>query len=461
MKPSRYNTYISLEDGSYILFNELTGALLTVDQTTKDIIDTISEKWKEVAEGVLEVLTENGVVIEDNQDELLIIRYRYKSACYNPQKVSFVLAPTAKCNLSCCYCVQKVDESLRFKERQTATMSDSTVKGALSFLKNMTDTCNAQKLRVSFYGGEPLLAKPLMLLMFQDLAQWCEERSLTFETTISTNLTLLDQSFLDEIQRYAPVSFRTTLDGPEKIQNLYRHYKNGKGTYEHIVTNMGNLMDSGIRVRVQLNVNKYYRSMPQLFEDLKERGLTTIMIELYPLVDPFVTMQQAQKHYGILDKSFPLPESQFAVSFEEIPEARTFVYRAAFENGFKLPSTYLRGWSPCDGMRAYNFLVDPVGDVYKCVGSMLMKNLRVGHIHADGYFERYPFFHKWMDNDPTQIDKCQSCHHLPSCGGGCVVGRTLGNVPYLCEISHFPGEEFVKMYLKQDYPTQLQSLRIE
>ncbi len=462
MKPSRYNTYISLEDGSYLLHNKLTGALLTVDADSKETVDTISEREKEVPGEVLKTFIQNGVVVGDNEDELLKIRHRFKEVVYNPQLLAFSLAPTARCNLSCCYCVQRIDELLASKAHQTATMSDSTVKGVLCFVKNMTETCGVGTLPVSFYGGEPLMAKPLILHILQDLAQWCTERSINFETGFTTNLTLLDQSFLEDVQKYSLFYFRTTLDGPKEIHDQFRHYRNGEGTYEHVLTNIGTLLDAGIKVRIQININQHYRSMPELFDDLKERGLTNIVVEVYPLLDPLVASQEAQKLHGLLDKNFPVSKSQFAIPFEEIAEAKTYIYRAVFEKGFKLPPSNLRVWTPCDGAHAYHFLADPVGDVYKCVGGMSIKNFRVGHIHADGYFERYPFFYKWMDTaDPTQIEKCQSCLQLPSCGGGCIVGRTLGNVPCVCEISHFPGEEYVKMCLKQEYVELSQSLRID
>jgi radical SAM protein with 4Fe4S-binding SPASM domain len=199
--------------------------------------------------------------------------------------------------------------------------------------------------------------------------------------------------------------------------------------------------------------------MSELFDDLKERGLTNITIELYPLIDPMISALQAQKLYGILDEKFPSPESQFAITFDKIPEAKTFVLRAAFEKGFMLPPSQLGVWTPCDGAQAYHFLVDPFGDVYKCVGGMLMKSFCVGHIHEDGSLEKYPFFYKWMDIiDPTTIEKCQTCQLLPSCGGGCIVGRTVGNIPCVCEISHFPGEEYFRIYLKEKYPELKQVL---
>lgn len=452
MKPSFYNLFVPLDDGSYILLNRLTGALMTVDEETKKIIETIHQKEADIPDKTLHTLKEHGLILQDDEDEVSKFKYRCNEVCYNPQHLSFVFAPTARCNLSCCYCVQRVEESLIDTTTQTATMSESTVKGVLLFVKQMAKTCNAASLPISFHGGEPLMAKQVILHMVHDLNQWCTERSITFSTNFITNCTLFDQSFLDDLHGCTVRFVRTTLDGPEEIHNQYRHYKNGKGTYQQIVTNMAMLQDAGIKIRVQINVNRNYNQLPELFDDLKERGLTDIVIELYPILDPFVTTLEIQKLYKVLDESFPIPESTFAIPFNEVSETKEYVYRAACKKGFKLPSSPLRIWIPCEGARAYSFVVGPSGEVYKCEGSILMKNLRVGFIHEDGYFEKNPFFYQWMDTSSTTAEKCYACQILPSCGGGCIVARYMSNVPYICGISRFPGEEYMKMCLKQQYP---------
>ncbi len=460
MKPSRYNMYIPLEDGSYILFNSLGGALLTVDKTTKDIIDTISEKWKEVPEEKLNVLTQNGIVLHDNDDELLRIRYRYNEVRYNPHLITFMVVPTARCNLSCRYCFQKIDESRAEKNPHLATMSDSTVENVLCFIKNMTETCNANLAPVCFHGGEPLLAKNIILHMLKDLAQWCTEHSLDLSTSFYTNCTLFDQPFLDNLEGYTIDFVQTTLEGPEEIHDQFRHYKNGKGTYEDIVANMGMLLDAGVKVRAHININRYYERVLEMLDDFVERGLKDLIIEPFPLFDPLSTIPEVQKHYGVLDENFPVSESEYSVPFKETMEVRTHLYSAAFERGFQLPTSPLGVWTPCDGARAYHFAVGPAGEVYKCQGCILIDNLRVGQIHENGYFERYPLFYKWMDIDPTRMEECQSCYHLPSCGGGCIAARYLGNIPHFCEVSSFLGEEYLKMSVKRKYPELSQSLRI-
>ena len=456
MKPSYYNNYIPVGEGTEILYNTLSGAILVVDEETKKTIENIQKA--EIPEAILSNFKQYGVIVEDDEDELLKFREIYNAVRYDPQEVTFVLAPTATCNLACDYCIQRVDESLVGKTHQTVTMSDTVLRNTLLFVKHTTEHCSPKKLPLDFYGGEPLMEKKLLFYILDDLQQWSEERSLRFTPNLATNSTLVTSAFVDELSQYTIGFIRTTLDGPEEVNNQYRHYKNGKGTYEEIVTAIGLLLDTGYDVRVQINLNRQYKRLPELFDDLTERGLNKIKIRFYPIIDSFITIPEAQKHYGILDESFSLPESKIAIPYEEISRARDYAYWAAFNGGFKLPPPPLGIKSGlCRGAYCHSYLVDPSGDVYKCVGSMLIQSLRIGCIHEDGQLERYPFFYKWMDTDPTYIEKCSSCTLLPSCGGGCVVGRQVGKIPHFCEVSFFPGEEYIKLYIEQEHPEELGS----
>ena len=461
MKPSYYNNYIPLENGEYILYNTMSGAMLIIDEHTRHNIENIQQTEADLSGELLEQFKLNHLVVQDNENELTKIRDRYNAKRYNLQHVSFFLAPTAMCNLSCEYCWQRIDQSLIDKGSQTTTVSDPMLKNVLSFVKQRTDMCNARTLPITFLGGEPLMAKDLAFYILKDLNKWSEEHSINFKAGFYTNCTLFDQSFIDNLNEYTIFYVRTTLDGPQEIHDQYRHYKNGEGTYEHIVTNMGLILDAGIDVEIQVNINRHYKHAPELFDDLAERGLKKVLVTPYPVYDPPVVIQEVQKLHGIIDKSIPVPESSFAIPFAEVPEARLYVYKCAFERGFTLPQPSLGCLIPCQGANYYQYIVDPLGDVYKCVASMLLKFMRVGHIHENGRFERYPFLHEWMDTDPTYVEKCRSCKLLPSCGGGCVYGHKLIHVPYVCEVSPFYGEDYIKMYLKQKYADKLQSLKIE
>jgi uncharacterized protein len=452
VKPSYYNYYIPFE-GQYILYNTLSGAILVVDEETKTTIENIQKT--EIPEAFVNKLREHGLILEDNENELLKIRELYNELRYDLQRASFAVAPTARCNLACDYCIQRVDESLIGGSDMTVSMSESTLENALLFIKQTTEYCKRDTLSLAIYGGEPLMEQGLMFRILSDLQEWCDEHSLDLRTGISTNCTLVSQPFIDELNPYTIDFFRTTLDGPQEINDRYRHYKNGKGTYEEITAGMKLLMENGHDVRVEINANRQYKRLPELYDDLKERGLGKVKIRFHPIIDSFITIPEAQKLYGVLDESFPLPESQMAVPYKEISNVKDYFFRVAHEKGFDIPSPALGIQSAmCRGKSCYHYLVDPSGDVYGCVGSMFMRNLRIGHIHENGRFERYPFFYEWMDTDPTHKEKCSTCKLLPSCGGGCQMGVHAGKIPCFCEVSFFPGEEYIKAYVEDQRTEQ-------
>ena len=447
-----------MENGEYILYNTMSGAMLLVDEDTKNTIESIQET--DLPEDKLKDFRLNGVIIGDEENELLKFRDRFNARRYNQQDVSFYLAPVSSCNLSCEYCFQRAEESPTEEKMRIGVMSESMTKNVLTFVKRRTELCNANVLPLSFYGGEPLMTKELILYILKDLEQWSKEHSLEFYATTYSNCTLFDQSLIEEMRTHGMAGVRTTLDGPQEIHDQYRFFKNGKGTYEVVVTTIGELMDAGIDVEIQVNINRQYKHAPELFDDLAERGLKGIGVTSFPLYDPKVVFQQARKLYGHIPEDVPIPESRFAVPFWDIPEARLYVYKCAHERGFTLYPPNLGCLVPCHGVKYYHYVVDLFGYVYKCVASMLIKSMQIGQIHENGEFERFPFLFDWMNNDPSYLEKCESCKLLPTCAGGCVYGRKLIQLSHMCEVSQFYGEDYIKMYLKQKYPEKFKSLKI-
>ena len=461
VKPSRYNHYIPLEKGEYILVNTLSGDMLIIDEDTRSTIENIQQTEADLSGEILEQFKLNHLVVQDNENELLYVRDRYNAKCYNTQVLSFFLTPTANCNLSCPYCWQRIDTAFADKSAQTATMSASMVKGVLLFIKKRAEILNVKHMPIAFFGGEPLVEKELVLHMLEELAPFCEERSINMEVGLYTNCTLLDQPFIDNLNEYTVGYVRAGLDGPQHIHDQYRFFKDGKGTYDVVMKNIGELRDAGIKVIVQYNITRDYVHAPELFDDLTERGLKDVIVDCHRIYDPACVITEVKKAYGQLDESVSVPQSTFALPFEEVNKAKMYIYRCAFKKGFSLRPPKLGLFLPCRAAQYYEYIVDPLGYVYKCSTSMLIKDMRVGHIDEHGKFERFPFLHEWMNDNPTYFEECQACNLLPSCGGGCLLGRKLAQRPFLCEVSQFPEEDYIKMYLKQQYPEDFSSVSID
>jgi uncharacterized protein len=441
MKPSHYNNYIPLENGEYILYNTLSRAILIVDEEAKKGIQECTNEEEELPLEAVDYFRQCRVLVDDNENEVLMVRQRYSAKCYSERSLTFIVSPTALCNLSCCYCWQRAEGAMAQQSTLKTTMSQSTVKGVLQFIKSTSEELNARQVPIMFFGGEPLVARDLLVNIYQDLAAWCTEHAAGMSPKFSTNCTLFDEALIQELQTYCPIEFvRVPLDGPPEIHDQYRFFS---------------------QVEIQYNINPHYRYAPQLFDDLIERGLRDVTVNCHRLFDPSSFVLEVKKVLGLLEDTVCVPKSRILPPFGEVSRAKKFVYSWALKKGFKLHPPKFGLFLPCQGASYYMYVIDPRGEVYKCPTAMLTDSMEVGHIHENGTLEKYPFWYEWMDADPVNLSACQSCSFLPSCGGGCIYARKLVEQPYLCNISSLCGEDYIKMYLKQKYPDRLKFINID
>lgn len=461
MKSSQYNNYIPLENGQYILYNTLSRAIILVDEEIRKNIQECENPESNLPPEAVNYFTQLEIIVDDDKDEFSMVKQRYNAKCYSERSLNFIVSPTALCNLSCCYCWQRAKGSFTKQSTLKTTMSESTLKGVLQFIKQTTDELNATEIPLMFYGGEPLMAKDVLYEIYGNLAAWCTEHSITMNPKFSTNCTLFDESVIEKLLSYNSIDFvRVPLDGPEKIHDKYRHFANGKGTYHIIMKNIELLQDAGITVEIQYNINPHYEYAPQLFDDLIERGLNNITVNCHRLFDPLTFVLEVKEALDLLDEHVSVPKSKILPSFKECSKGKKFVYTWALKKGFELHRPKFGLFLPCKAASYYMYVIDPRGEVYKCPTAMLTESMEVGRIRKNGTLEKYPFWYEWMDINPTMFDECSVCSYLPSCGGGCIYARKLVEQPYLCGVSSLCGDDYIKMYLKQKYPEILDFIHI-
>lgn len=97
-----------------IIFNSLTTALAEVDKDYLDLLelsrfdyDTLPDTLKQFASA----LKQGGFVLDDEVDELKILKYVYNSNKYNRTGIGFTVAPTMHCNFACTYCYEQAGEN--------------------------------------------------------------------------------------------------------------------------------------------------------------------------------------------------------------------------------------------------------------------------------------------------------------------------------------------------------------
>ena len=434
MKSSRYNLFIPCKAGC-AAFNTLHGSVLFVDKEMKSVLET--QKFEELPEETVDTLKKTGFIIDDDFDEKQFLSYRMNSLIYSPHNASFSVLPTYSCNLRCPYCYEGSGEIHR--GTMTEEMTEKVIAGIKAHCVN-TGVCN---LGLTLYGGEPLLHKKASLQIVKELGGWAQQRGMQYFCSMITNGTLLTEEVLTEFLPFLKM-IQVTLDGPQEYHDTRRIQKNGKGTYEMIMNAVETARKRGILVMIRIQVAKDNRDiLDTLFQDMTKRGM--------------------HLDEGIRAYTFPLMEinevcsSYASLCSEEEALMLPGLWRKARTYGLDLFSKPVQIFvSPYCSFAAKNsFLVDALGDVYKCVSVVGDTSYRVGRMSENGLTDITPELHRFTVRDPTDIEMCTDCVLLPLCGGGCAHRAYQKHHTYEagdCTLHKGLEEEKLLLYLEKNYP---------
>lgn len=138
-----------------------------------------------------------------------------------------ILLPTERCNFRCTYC---------YEDFALGRMSESTQTGIENFLKNRIPELS--HLQLSWFGGEPLVAKDVVLRLSSYAHRLCESEGVRLSGGLTTNAYLLRKSLLEELLTYGQTFFQITLDGFGAVHDAVRKQAGGKGSFDRIWENL-------------------------------------------------------------------------------------------------------------------------------------------------------------------------------------------------------------------------------
>lgn len=149
MKKSIYN-YIVPNGSKTIFYNGLSEYFFEVPQSKaelySEILDNPSEYYDSFP-GFIERMIEKGFIHKKDVDESVLLDEKYRRV-RSEDELHVMILPTYQCNLRCWYCVQ---------EHRGMRMSDETVRDIKLFLKKKIQDSKIKRVRLSWFGGEPLL----------------------------------------------------------------------------------------------------------------------------------------------------------------------------------------------------------------------------------------------------------------------------------------------------------------
>ena len=184
---------------------------------------------------------------------------------------TMVLNVTNQCNLSCEYRYEYGEDKIVDTEngRQPKFMSEQTARESVDFMLRESGTNPIA--HVTFFGGETLLNFPVLQKTIAYARQRGAELGKEVDFSLTTNGTLLKPEIIEFLAENH-VGVTISIDGPREVQDKFRVFHNGAGSYDVVAPKIKELLRRhrsrpiGARVTLtsgRLDVTRIFRHLTE------------------------------------------------------------------------------------------------------------------------------------------------------------------------------------------------------
>jgi uncharacterized protein len=267
-KLSRYNYLVDYE-GDYLLYNQITGALVKITSVERDDYDRIAQGNFRVPFRFLRMLRHGEYLIKQQLDERTWMREVYEKKTRVTLTKGLTIAITDRCNLGCVYCFEKKTQKIH--------MTQETQEKLLCFIKHFITATPTKQLTVCWYGGEPTLSLEGVVFLSSKIAAICKEESVKFQQMMITNGTMLTQPVRQQLLDLDIRTLQITIDGSKEYHDLKRPFSVGNASsFDRIWSFLPELYAEGFKVSVRVNLDEKNSDQYELVKQQVEAlGVTT------------------------------------------------------------------------------------------------------------------------------------------------------------------------------------------
>ena len=324
---------------------------------------------------------------------------------------TMVLNVTNQCNLACTYCYEYGEDKIVDTEhgKQSKFMTEKTALESVDFLlKESGDVAH-----LTFFGGETLLNFPVLKSTIAYARQRAAEAGKEIDFSLTTNATLLKPEIIEFLAENR-VGVTISIDGPREMQDKFRVFHNGAGSYDVVAPKIKELLrvhrsrPIGARVTLTsdtLDITRIYRHLTE------EMGFWEVGFA------PVTT--SAQQKYAIGDQGFDRVLAQFRALASEFLEHVAVNKHHGFSNVKDTLEEIHKGVSkayPCGaGLGLLGVSTD--GDVALCHRFAGSDAHKFGTVR-DGIDREVQTAFLQQHHIADKTD-CSKCWARPLCSGGC------------------------------------------
>ncbi|HJZ78178.1 MAG TPA: quinohemoprotein amine dehydrogenase maturation protein [Vicinamibacterales bacterium] len=250
---------------------------------------------------------------------------------------TMVLNVTNQCNLACTYCYEYGEDKIVDTEhgRQSKFMTERTAHDSVDFLMREA----GRVAHLTFFGGETLLNFPVLKSTIAYARQRAAEAGKEVDFSLTTNATLLKPEIIEFLAENH-VGVTISIDGPREMQDRFRVFHNGAGSYDVVAPKIKELLrvhrtrPIGARVTLTsdtLDITRIYRHLtdeigfwevgfapvttsPQQQYAIGERGFDRMLGQFRALAAEFLEHVAVDRHHGFSNVKDTLEEIHKGVS---------------------------------------------------------------------------------------------------------------------------------------------------
>jgi uncharacterized protein len=336
-----------------------------------------------------------GFLVPNPEAERMEMRDIFVNANRGRRLFNALVVLNLDCNLACSYCYEDNFRGTFYMTRETADLLVETV------LRDQIG--QADRVHLTFYGGEPLLSTDLIRDISLRIGSAAAEKGTKFSFSMITNGTLLTRSLVQELQPLGLIGAKFTLDGPRETHDACRPFASGSGSYQVIMEHLAEVCDL-IAIHLGGNFTRdNFGFFPALLDDLLAKSIGPEKLDKVTFTP--VLKKAGEKGLGDFQGECLCSQDPWVI------EASLYLREETLRRGF--PASKLK-MSGCAVEYENDLIVNYDGSLYKCPGFMSDQRLRIGTLQ-DGIAD-YRHTHNL---DLWKNDDCLDCPYLPICFGGC------------------------------------------
>lgn len=437
MKVSKYNFFMETDDleNDILAYNSMSNSLALMNKQKY-------EKYLEFEKNNIEIEDEEFVkdlqmgsfLIEENVNELDLLRFSMFKDRFSEGSLNLTIAPTLDCDFRCVYCYEKGKNDTKKMDKETQGSIVDLVSSKKEQIKS---------LNVIWYGGEPLLAMDIIENLSNQFIDICKENKIAYDSYIISNGYGLNRDICESFKNLNITAIQITIDGPSHIHDKRRFGINREPTYQKILNNIKLCKDIIPQVALRINVDKKNREyLKDLLEDFKRKDIIDVV---YPYLGHVKNTNDCYKDSVCLS-SYEYSELDF--------EFDSMVSSYNIEQN---PMKYLpkRITSYCGADYINSHTIDAFGNMYRCWSDVGDKSKKVGNVNKLDFIINknitdYVLF------DATTNKKCRECKVLPLCMGGCPIKDS----ETICSSTKFMLDKHLKKVCKTILESRNQCLEV-